>query len=623
MSTRKVRFQLDSNDPNSIVSTDSVLMDNSPTDIEEFPQIKTLEGRGEHEERSDWDDATYQFPELDITQKIANDERADLLLEAKSLTVSPGLSDIPQEDPASKGETIGIDLNVEDIELENELTEVDVDVDLDMEFPSEVEETYKAQPELSKSLMDELAEIASSISADDLFEDYLGENLENNVLIVDNQDRLPDIPQHDPHRLSTWHGAGDAANVDEGKEGNEDSKILEKVQKRNSAKAGTKMLMTNKTMDKTLKSGKNKVLSKLKKRLRFWDLRKKEDQMVTEHMASSDGSESPITDSEVGQDYQNQTDEIMNSLVLAGVTISESSTDNTGLSSHLKLQKVQSDARVPNGTAETLAPPLFLPTVYPNISGSQNTVNNLIELWKHKLSIPTKEETLPEVVELQPLPKRKRKQWRPFENDEDEQLGNALSNDAIKEVNQTRTDSMNRTEKGERSSSENDEASEMLTEKEAPMQKILKRGSLATIPEVGRSLMTSSRPSLTDSMEVATWASSYMSVSGQDIDDLDPELEQEVRLNKIRWKSVVAEVKDRVKSNTMPVKLNSIYLPDKTGYDEEKPILILSKDISNNPSRNYKPRPDIGKTITTFPTTDLNKECYHEANILAAKYLVS
>ena len=76
-----------------------------------------------------------------------------------------------------------------------------------------------------------------------------------------------------------------------------------------------------------------------------------------------------------------------------------------------------------------------------------------------------------------------------------------------------------------------------------------KKWSSAQKPDV-ESLLSREALSLADSLEGATYMSSYSCtdyIDGEE--DLEPEIIEEIRINKIKWKQVVAQIKDQCSSN--------------------------------------------------------------------------
>ena len=91
-----------------------------------------------------------------------------------------------------------------------------------------------------------------------------------------------------------------------------------------------------------------------------------------------------------------------------------------------------------------------------------------------------------------------------------------------------------------------------------------KKWSSAQKPDV-ESLLSKEALSLADSLEGATYMSSYSCtdyIDGEE--DLDPEIIEEIRINKIKWKQVVAQIKDQCSSDNQRTNRKSSLDGDQT-----------------------------------------------------------
>ena len=111
-----------------------------------------------------------------------------------------------------------------------------------------------------------------------------------------------------------------------------------------------------------------------------------------------------------------------------------------------------------------------------------------------------------------------------------------------------------------------------------------KKWSSAQKPDV-ESLLSRETLSLADSLEGATYMSSYSCtdyIDGEE--DLEPEIIEEIRINKIKWKQVVAQIKDQCSSNQ---KANR-----KSSLDEDQ-----TTSITVTPCEKLPPINQVAKTL--------------------------
>ena len=527
-----------------------------------------------------------------------------------------------------------------------------------------------------KSLQDELAEIQADQneeSNDEDIDEPCNSKLTNiSVMAVDHigSESTRELEIDNPSEQSPENE--DERNISTDNNEVSTSDIDLKKDKSNSLKRGVQKMFKT-----ALRSGKNKMFSKMRQRLKFKELRTKEEQFIEtskDAVETLEGNKDVIGDdvpdlSQLMNSWERHgTGQIAGGLIIHGATTDWSVTDDvhgdnsdaidaTTTQSHMTETNLGEEVSTSPSSSDLKAPPLFLPPIQPKVKGSQNTVGRLINIWKNKES-PGKKGNVKEEKAPQ------RKHWRPFE-----QINNAIQSSRqlpkpprltqvtepfseqnnegfmVKDSFQDETDNALQV-----SSSNNDHiatetsatsaADQMSSDTtyQAYMRRNSRRrtlGSLALLPDVGR-FVTSSRASLTDAVELATWASSYNAFSGEDVQDMDQGLIQEVRVSRTKWKSVMAEMKKRVKDDTLPFKLktgenkvnveqsNMSGMQNAQGYTNTGNIKMVNSAISElvrRPSAHRFSKDESKTNPMSFP--QLHNAEWYDSNVLAAKALVS
>ena len=459
-----------------------------------------------------------------------------------------------------------------------------------------------------------------------------------------------------------------------------------------------RMVRTGRAMDRAIRSGRSRMLHKVKKRLKFKDLKEKEEHLTGEvgvmRTLSQDSNEESNSELKgrptdvvnesptstgvrqlVGGDVCRPTSDrdqlheidarfilggITTHGLLEGVTLDSSSTDPRPAISDTSGGHPDEDVNESLSASDCpkSPPPLFVPTSPPVVTGSVKTINNLIGLWKDKEKAASDTETNTKPQKRH----RMRGTWRPFEDPPLTVVANSSrishqipeSNSLATSVRETQVDNegslssnqeksarvadvdtsvdidlgqadqtstgMNVCDDTDGHDSEKTLGSRPRMEPANPSDVTMADGQIlgpvrpgwTNMPHVSdvERLLATPRPTLTDSMELATWLSSYNSSTsgGGEFEDVIPEFEQEVRVNRTKWKSIVAELKDTFKRRAL---LFDVYQGPTTGGNDGKDCELMESEPFHSPSE-----------IITNPSENMTDDHEYLCNVLAARTLV-